>query len=328
MIVVTGGAGFIGSNLVAALDERKERGIVVCDHFGRGEKWRNIARRELLALIPPDRLTAFLDSHAGEIEALVHLGAVSSTTEREVDLIVEQNVVLPQRLWDWCATTGCRFIYASSGATYGNGSAGFDDDGSPEALARLRPLNAYGWSKHLFDRWVARRVASGGPAPPAWAGLKFFNVYGPNEYHKGDMRSVAAKLYERIAAGKVPQLYRSHDPAVEDGGQKRDFVWVGDCVDVLLWLLAGHGTSGLYNVGSGRARSWLDLARAVIAAAGAPPDIEFVAMPPGLPGRYQAFTEARMERLGAAGYDRPFTTLEDGVGRYVRDFLATPDPYR
>jgi ADP-L-glycero-D-manno-heptose 6-epimerase len=328
MIVVTGGAGFIGSNLVAALDERGELGIVVCDHFGRGEKWRNIARREILALVVPERLTAFLDAHAGEIEALVHLGAISSTTEREVDLIVEQNVVLPQRLWDWCAGAGCRFIYASSGATYGDGAEGFDDDWAPEALARLRPLNAYGWSKHLFDRWVARRVTDGGAAPPAWAGLKFFNVYGPNEYHKGEMRSVAAKLYERIAAGKAPRLFRSCDPGVEDGGQSRDFVWVADCVDVLLWLIDGHGRNGIYNVGSGRARSWLDLARAVIAATGAPPDIEFVDMPAELQGRYQAFTEARMERLIAAGYDRPMTSLEEGVRRYVRDFLATPDPYR
>src|SRR5580658_6232140 len=210
MIVVTGGAGFTGSNLAAALEERGERDLVVCDHLGDGDKWRNVAKRELAALIPPDSLLDFLDRHARDVRALFHMGAISSTTERDADLIIRSNFTLSLDLWQWCAAHGTRFFYASSAASYGDGSQGFDDDGSPDALARLRPLNAYGWSKHLFDRRVARMVERRAPAPPQWAGFKFFNVYGPNEYHKGGMKSVAAQIYPRAAAGEPCRLFRSH----------------------------------------------------------------------------------------------------------------------
>lgn len=325
MIVVTGGAGFIGSNLVAAIEKRGA--VAVCDQLGEGEKWRNIAKRDLAALVAPESLFDFLDGHAPSIEAVAHLGAITATTETNVDLLVRTNIQLSRDLWRWCADHGVRLLYASSAATYGAGEAGFDDDGSVGGLARLRPLNPYGWSKHVFDRSIARALASGAPRPPQWVGLKFFNVYGPNEYHKGAMKSVVAQLFPRAAAGEPARLFRSHNPDYPDGGQMRDFIWVGDCVDAILWFLDHPGVSGLYNMGTGKARSFADLANAVYRALNRSPQIEYVDTPAEIRDKYQYFTEARMARLRQAGYTRPFTELEDGVGRYVRDFLAAADPY-
>jgi ADP-L-glycero-D-manno-heptose 6-epimerase len=256
------------------------------------------------------------------------MGAISSTTESDGDLIAQTNFTLSQRLWEWCAENEARFIYASSAATYGDGSAGFDDDGSTQALARLRPLNAYGWSKHLFDRRVARLLEHNTARPPQWAGLKFFNVYGPNEYHKGAMKSVVAQIYPRAAKGEPARLFRSHRAAVPDGGQKRDFVYVRDCVDMMLWLYDHPAVNGLFNIGSGTARSFGDLAAAVFRALGKEPRIAFVDTPAEIRDRYQYFTEARMGRLRAAGYDRPATPLEDGVRDYIERYLAAADPYR
>lgn len=327
MIVVTGGAGFIGSNLLAGLEGRGIVDVAVVDRFGSDDKWRNLAKRELTALVPPEQALAFLDQHAAEVDVVFHLGAISTTTETDVDLIVASNVTLSMDLWRWCAWRGARFIYASSAATYGDGRQGFEDDGSPEHLARLRPLNPYGWSKHLVDRRIARAVASGEATPPQWAGLKFFNVYGPNEGHKGDQMSVVAKLYPRLAAGEPARLFRSHRPDVVDGGQSRDFIWVGDCVQVMLWLLDRPEVSGLFNVGTGQARSFRDLALATFAAMERPAVIDYVPMPPILESKYQYFTEASTDRLRAAGYDQPFTSLEEGVRRYVQDYLAAEDPY-
>ncbi len=327
MIIVTGGAGFIGSNLVAGLEARGEHEIVVCDTLGTDDKWRNIAKRELAAIIPPEELLPWVAANRGDIDTVFHMGAISSTTERDADAIVANNIALTLDLWEMCAHHELRLIYASSAATYGDGSAGFDDDASPEGLAKLRPLNAYGWSKHVVDRRVARMVAENGPRPRQWAGLKFFNVYGPNEYHKGTMKSVVAQIHPRAAAGEPCRLFRSHHPDYPDGGQLRDFVWVGDCVDVMLWLYANAGTCGLFNMGTGQARSFADMAAATYRALGREPLIEYVDTPLEIRDRYQYFTEARMDRLRAAGYDRPFTSLEDGVTRYVVDFLAAPDPY-
>jgi ADP-L-glycero-D-manno-heptose 6-epimerase len=328
MIVITGGAGFIGSNLAAALEERGERDIVVCDRLGQDGKWQTIAKRELAALVAPEELLAFLDEHAREISMVFHMGAISSTTETDADLIARTNFTLSQQLWEWGAETETRLLYASSAATYGDGSAGFDDDGSAAALARLRPLNAYGWSKHVFDRRVARLVEHNKAPPPQWAGLKFFNVYGPNEYHKGAMKSVVAQIYPRAAKGEPARLFRSHRADVPDGGQKRDFVYVRDCVDMMLWLYDHPEVSGLFNIGSGAARSFADLAAAVFRALGQEPRIDFVDTPPEIRDKYQYFTEARMDRLRAAGYTTPPTTLEDGVRDYVQRYLAAADSYR
>jgi ADP-L-glycero-D-manno-heptose 6-epimerase len=327
MILVTGGAGFIGSNIVAALAERGEQ-LAVCDRLRDGDKWRNLAKVALAELIAPEALFEWLPAQARRVDAVVHMGAISATTERNADLVVAVNFRLSQALWRWCAATGKPFIYASSAATYGAGEHGFDDDPAAGALARLRPLNPYGWSKHLFDRWVASTLAEDGARPPQWAGLKFFNVYGPNEYHKGAMRSVVALKYPLAAAGAAVTLFRSHRPDVPDGGQKRDFIYVRDCVEVLLWLLGRPQVSGLFNVGSGRARSFTELAGALHAALGQSARIEYVDTPAGLRAHYQYFTEARIERLRAAGYGAPFTQLEEGVRDYVQRYLAQPDPYR
>jgi ADP-L-glycero-D-manno-heptose 6-epimerase len=218
-------------------------------------------------------------------------------------------------------------LYASSAATYGDGAAGFEDDGSPRALARLRPLNGYGWSKHLFDRWVARQLAQGQPAPPRWVGLKFFNVYGPNEYHKGPMRSVALQLFQQLSAGEPATLFRSHNPDYPDGGQLRDFVAVADCVALVLWLLENPQVSGLFNCGSGRAESFLAVARAVSTALGRPDNLRFIDTPEAIRAKYQYFTEAKLERLRAAGYERPFAGVAEGVAAYVKDYLVREDPY-
>ena len=327
MIIVTGGAGFIGSYLVRELEARGAYDIVVCDQLGEDDKWMNIARRELRDILPPDDLPAYLNDNAGDIETIFHMGAVSATTERDADLIVRSNIRLSLDLWDWCAVHDTKLIYASSAATYGDGAQGFEGDDSIDGLAKLRPMNAYGWSKHAFDRRIARIVSENGPRPPHWAGLKFFNVYGPNEYHKGGMISVALKNYREISDTGKAVLFRSHNPAYPDGGQKRDFVWVGDCVNIALWLADNPSTQGIFNVGTGEARTFEDLARSVFTAMGREPDIDFVDTPEAIRDRYQYFTQADMSRLRAAGYDRPATTLEDGVSTYVRDFLMADDPY-
>ena len=329
MFLVTGGAGFIGSNIVAALEERRLGGVAISDRLRSGDKWRNVAKRELVDLIHPDRLFEFLEDNASEIEAVIHMGAISSTTETDSDLIIEVNFRLSMALWNWCAANQARFIYASSAATYGDGAQGFTDDDSPQALAGLRPLNSYGWSKLLVDRRITRIIADGGAHPPQWAGLKFFNVYGPNEYHKGGQQSVVAgSIFPSIAEDRPAKLFKSHHPDYPDGGQLRDFIWVGDCVNVVLWFLENEGVSGLFNCGTGQARSFHDLAAATYQALGMEPDIEYVPTPENIRDRYQYFTEADMSRLRAAGYDRPFTSLEDGVAEYVNGFLNAADRFR
>ena len=326
IILVTGGAGFIGSNLVAALERRGGHDLVVCDRLGAGDKWRNIAKRELADIVAPERLFDFLGARAREVETIFHLGAVSATTETDADLIVRENFRLSSMLWSWCAGHGTRLIYASSAATYGGGEAGFDDDSSPAALAKLRPLNPYGWSKHLFDRRVARLLTQDSPRPAQHVGLKFFNVYGPNEYHKEGQRSVAHQLYPTARAGKPARLFKSHNRKYKDGGQLRDFIWVGDCVSVMLWLLDHPNVNGLFNLGAGQARSFADLARALYAAVGRKPRLTYVPTPVAIRDKYQYFTEAKMDRLRAAGYSLAMTSLEDGVKQYAA-ILGADDPY-
>ncbi|HLG87493.1 MAG TPA: ADP-glyceromanno-heptose 6-epimerase [Alphaproteobacteria bacterium] len=328
MIIVTGGAGFIGSNLVAALEKRGERDVVVVDRFGADDKWRNLAKRSRIDIMPPEGLAELVALRRHDIRAIFHLGAISTTTERDVDLILANNWRLSAALWDLAVRFELRFVYASSAATYGDGGQGFDDDVSMPALSRLLPLNPYAWSKHLFDLRVARCLEAGERTPRQWAGLKFFNVFGPNEGHKGGQMSVVPQFHRQILANGAPKLFRSYRPDYPDGGQTRDFIHVDDAVAVMLWLLDQPDVNGLFNVGTGKARSFLDITNAIFATLGRKPEIEFIDMPEGLRDRYQYFTEARTDRLRAAGFDRPFTALEDGVADYVKRFLAASDPYR
>jgi ADP-L-glycero-D-manno-heptose 6-epimerase len=255
------------------------------------------------------------------------MAAISSTTEPDADKIVHANFTLSRDLFRWCADHQRRLIYASSAATYGAGEFGFEDDDSFDALARLRPLNAYGWSKALFDLFAARQAARD-YAPPQWVGLKFFNVYGPNEEHKHSMKSVAAQIWPQVRDGHAVQLFKSYRPDVPDGGQTRDFVYVRDAADVTRWLYENPQVSGIYNLGTGQARTFEDLARQVFAAAGRNAAIEYAPMPPAIRDKYQYFTEARMERLRQAGYTAPMTSLEEGIGDYVGRYLSQTDPYR
>jgi ADP-L-glycero-D-manno-heptose 6-epimerase len=321
MILVTGGAGFIGSNLHAALVRRGLETVVV-DRLRSNGKWRNLAAHPPARIVAPEELDGFLDGHP-PVEMVFHLGAISSTTAADGDLVWAANVELPQRLWRWCAAREVRMVYASSAATYGDGGQGFED--GLEGLERLRPLNLYGWSKHAFDLWVARTLATGAPRPPQWAGLKFFNVYGPNEAHKGAMISVVKVKLDEVRAGHAPRLFRSDRADVADGEQRRDFIWVGDTVGVMLWLLDHPGVNGLFNLGTGTARTYRSVAEAVCRAAGAAPCVEFVDMPEVLRGRYQSFTEAPMARLRAAGFAGQFTKLEEGVARYAGILRHDPD---
>ncbi len=327
MIIVTGGAGFIGSNLVKELEAHKNQKIVVCDYLGVDEKWKNIAKRELSDIITPNVLFDYLNDNAKDVETIFHMGAISATTENNADQIVSTNIQLTMTLWNWCSKNQTTLIYASSAATYGDGSSGFSDDDSINGLAKLHPLNLYGWSKHVVDRRIAQIVQEQGPRPPHWAGLKFFNVYGPNEYHKKGQLSVILKNYREISNTGKALLFRSNHPEYPDGGQKRDFVWVEDCVNVAIWLSENFHGKGIYNVGTGKARTFKELAYAVFDSMDLDRNIEFIEMPGIIQNHYQYFTEANISRLRALGYRTPTTELEEGIKKYLHNYLMTADPY-
>jgi len=326
---VTGGAGFIGSNIVAKLAEDRSLDVVVCDRLRDADlgKWRNIAKHPIGDFVAPEDMFDWLEKRWRDVEVVIHMAAVSSTTEPDADKIVHSNFTLSRDLFRWCADRQRRLIYASSAATYGAGENGFDDDNDYEALAKLRPLNTYGWSKALFDQFAVRQ-AGRDYAPPQWVGLKFFNVYGPNEEHKHAMKSVASQIWPHVRDGHSVQLFKSYRADVPDGGQKRDFVYVRDVADVTEWLIASPQVNGIFNLGSGTARSFADMAGAVFKSAGREPQIEYTQMPPMIRDKYQYFTEARMDRLQAAGYAKPMTSLEEGIDDYVSRFLSQPDHYR
>jgi ADP-L-glycero-D-manno-heptose 6-epimerase len=326
MLLVTGTAGFIGSNVVASLNEAGRTDIVVNDVLGGEGKWRNLASRQFADFIPPADLMRWLDGR--KLEAVVHLGAISSTTATDGDLVIEANFRLPLRLFEWCASARTPFIYASSAATYGDGEAGYSDDWSRAALQRLKPMNLYGWSKHVFDLAVVERVARKDKVPPQWAGLKFFNVFGPNEYHKGEMMSLVAKRFDDAKAGSAIRLFKSRRAGIADGEQRRDFIYVDDAVAVVRWLLETPAVSGIFNVGTGKARSFRDLMTAMFAALGRKPAIEYIDMPASIRDSYQYFTQAETTNLRRAGYNADFTPLEEAVQRYVTGYLDRPDRYR
>ncbi len=329
IIFVTGGAGFIGSNVVAHLASDPSLDVVVCDRLRAADsgKWRNLSKHPIGDFVPPEEMWDWLEKRWRDVEVVIHLGAISSTTETDADKIIQTNFGLSRDLFRWCTDHQRRLIYASSAATYGDATLGFDDAQDWQSLGALRPLNPYGWSKALFDVFAVRQAARG-YAPPQWAGLKFFNVYGPNEGHKGPMASVIAQIWPDVAAGRTVKLFRSYHPGYAHGGQMRDFVYVRDVAQIVAWLAANEDVNGLFNVGSGQARSFIDLAGAVFQAAGREPQIDFIEMPKAIRYKYQYFTQAKIDRLRAAGYDQQMTALEDGVADYVTAYLATADAYR
>lgn len=326
-ILITGGAGFIGSNIANDIADRGEYRAVVCDMFGKSEKWRNLSKHTMFEIISPDEVFYWLETNHENLKAVIHMGAISSTTETDVDLFLENNFSFSRQLWNWCVQKEKPFIYASSAATYGNGEIGFDDDMSESYLSKLRPMNAYGWSKQLFDQFVSSSIRRGDQTPSQWVGLKFFNVYGPNEYHKGSQKSVVAQIYPHAREHRPVRLFKSYHPDYKDGGQMRDFIYVRDCVRVIQWLIKNPDVSGLFNLGTGEARSFQDLAHATFAALGDKGAIQYIDMPENIKDKYQYHTEAKMQRLREAGYKEPFTSLEEGVKDYVQRFLMKDDQY-
>jgi ADP-L-glycero-D-manno-heptose 6-epimerase len=317
---VTGGAGFIGSNVAHSLARDGYR-VVIVDWLGSDDKWQNLQDFTFRDIIMPEVIRPWLEENGRDVAAIVHMGAISATTERDVDLIVQSNIRLSLDLWDITTKRGIPFIYASSAATYGDGALGFTDSEDGDALQALRPLNPYGWSKLAVDRIIAAEIRAGAATPPQWAGLRFFNVYGPNEDHKGEMRSVVNKIFPDVMAGKPVMLFKSHRNEYEDGGQLRDFIHVDDCVNVIRWLLNMPKVSGIFNVGTGQARAFRELAEATFTAGGQPVNIVYRDMPESIRERYQYFTQADMSKLRGFGYNAPFLSLEDGVASYVETAL-------
>jgi ADP-L-glycero-D-manno-heptose 6-epimerase len=311
---------------VAALNDAGRADVAVCDVLGHEGKWRNLAKRQLADIVPPVELPGWLNGR--RLDAVVHLGAISETIATDGDLVIETNFRLSMRLLDWCTANATPFIYASSASTYGDGAQGFRDDQSISALKALRPMNLYGWSKHLFDMAVAERASRGVKLPPQWAGLKFFNVFGPNEYHKGAMMSVLARRFDDVRAGRAVELFKSYREGIADGDQRRDFIYVDDVVRVMMWLLSTPSVSGIFNVGTGKARSFRDLMLSAYAALGAAPNIRYVDMPQSIRDSYQYFTQGDVDRLQRAGYDGGFTSLEEAVGLYVKGYLDRADRFR
>jgi ADP-L-glycero-D-manno-heptose 6-epimerase len=315
-IIVTGAAGFIGRNVVAELNARGEDEIVLVDELGKDEKWKNLVGLRYEDIVSPEEFLVLIeDGTFADARAVLHLGACSATTEKDADFLLRNNYQYTRVLANWALANEIRFVYASSAATYGDGADGYDDD--DKVTPYLKPMNMYGYSKHMFDLWALKQGLL-----KTIVGLKYFNVYGPYEDHKGDMRSVVSKSYDQIRATGVVKLFKSYKPEYKDGEQMRDFLYVKDAVDVTLHFgLQKHDApGGLFNCGSGRARTWLDLVRAVYAAMGLPAKIQFIEMPEALQGKYQYFTQAEERKLRAAGYEREFTSLEDGVKDYVTNY--------
>ncbi len=313
--IVTGGAGFIGRNLVAALNARGHEDILIVDRLGSDQKWKNLLGLSFIDFVDLEEFRNFIvDSSIDELETVFHLGACSDTTERDADYLLDNNYRYSQEVCQWCLSSDVRFIYASSAATYGDGSEGYSDD--EDRIARYRPLNMYGYSKQMFDHWAAREGLF-----DRIVGLKYFNVFGPCEDHKGEMRSMVHKAYGQIVSTGKVRLFKSHRPGYGDGEQLRDFVYVKDAVEVTLFFEDRSQVSGLFNCGTGKARSWNDLMNALFAAMGRPPEIEYIDMPESLRNQYQYFTQADGAKLRSAGYDRPFTPLEEAVRDYVTTYL-------
>jgi len=316
MIVVTGAAGFIGSCLVSKLNKEGYNNIVVVDDFSKHEKDHNLASKSFIEKVERNELRTWLNQHKNEVTFIYHIGARTDTTEFDKAIFDELNVNYTKMIWEFCSENNVPLVYASSAATYGLGEFGYED--SHEIIPKLKPLNPYGDSKNDFDIWALQQTST----PPFWAGLKFFNVYGPNEYHKARMASVIFHAFNQIQEKGEMKLFRSHRPDYTDGGQERDFVYVKDVVNVCLYLMKTPPTSGIYNLGSGKARTFLDLATNTFKSLNKEAKIEFIDTPIDIRDKYQYFTEANMNKLISSGYNTPFHTLEEGVKDYVQNYLV------
>ena len=331
MIIVTGAAGMIGSAVIWKLNEMGRNDIIAVDKMRTENKWLNLRKRDYFDWVDRDDLFDWLSNpaNAQKITGVVHMGACSATTERDGDFLMSNNYGYSKKLWDFCAQRQIPYVYASSAATYGGGELGYNDDVTSEELKKLQPLNKYGYSKKFFDDWAFKQEI----APKQWCGLKFFNVYGPQEYHKGRMASMVFHTFNQYRENGGVKLFKSYKEGFKDGEQLRDFVYLKDAVDVIYFLLTNKVESGVYNIGTGEARSFLDLAMATMRAASNNENlkqedvVEFIPMPDDLQGKYQYFTQATMEKLRRAGYTKPFTKLEDGVKDYVQNYLAKEDTY-
>jgi len=322
MILVTGAAGFIGSNIVASLNKKGYKNIILCDWVDENIKKKNIEKLIYQKLVPPEKIIEYLNK-TKNIELIIHMGANSSTTETNFRLIYNINTRFSKNLWKWCTNNQVRLIYASSAATYGNGAKGFNDSDTQT----YKPLNIYGLSKYLFDRYVIKQ-AKKGICPPQWVGLKFFNVYGPNEYHKGNMQSVVKHAFDQYNKfGKV-KLFKSYNNKYMDGQQTRDFIYVDDCVSLINWLVKNRNISGIYNCGTSIERTFEELVKAMFNAINISPKIEYIAMPKNLRKQYQYYTKANMEKIRKKGYNIKFSSLEEGVNKYIKNYLLTEDKYK
>lgn len=321
MIIVTGGAGFIGSAFVAKLNENNINDILIVDNLRSGEKWKNLVGKKYEEFInKSDFLDQLFAEKWGNVEAIVHLGASSSTTEKDADYLMDNNIHYTLKLMEWALERNIRFIYASSAATYGDGSHGYSDNHNK--IKNLRPLNMYGYSKQFVDEFVLSHNLQ-----DRVVGLKFFNVFGPNEYHKENQTSVVVKAFHQIKENGKVKLFKSNISEYKDGEQLRDFVYVKDVVDVIWWLLNSKNVNGIFNVGTGMARTWVDLVTATFKAMEVKPNIEFIEMPEHLKGKYQYYTQAEMDKLMRAGCPITFTSLENAIDDFVKNYLSKDNPY-
>ena len=318
MIIVTGAAGFIGSCMVGKLNQSGFSDIIIVDDFSKSSKFQNISQKQYREKVDRGMFFSWLDSNSNDIDFVFHIGARTDTTEFNMAVFDELNLNYTKKIWQACSESRIPLIYASSAATYGDGSLGYDDRDSNLPFS-LQPLNPYGISKNDFDKWALQQEKT----PPRWYGLKFFNVFGPNEYHKGRMASVVFHAFNQIRESGSMRLFRSHHPRYTDGGQLRDFIYVKDVVDVLTFLMENRVESGIYNIGTGKSRTFLDLANAVFAALNHEPSIEFIDTPLDIRDKYQYYTEAKMDKLRETGFSKPFYSLESAVEEYVQKYLKS-----